>query len=210
MQDISNNNVFTHSYSFVSSSSRLHDYQWPAGDASNVRYHASFVHDYYKNTFSYAAMDYRMVAKVGSGPQHQRTRRRHQPLLRFPGGAYWARSSDVVYHEYTHDTIYHIYGGWIGNGANAQGPAMDEGLSDYFACTLNNDPILGEDVGVSRNLDNNTYVWDPSQEAHWNGQVIGGACWDVRQAVGTAITDNLVFRALQVSPKAEELLRVRR
>jgi Zn-dependent metalloprotease len=202
LQDISNNNVFTHSYSFVSSSSRLHDYQWPAGDASNVRYHASFVHDYYKNTFSYAAMDYRMVAKVGSDPNTNGRADGTNLFFGSQGGAYWARSSDVVYHEYTHDTIYHIYGGWIGNGANAQGPAMDEGLSDYFACTLNNDPILGEDVGVSRNLDNNTYVWDPSQEAHWNGQVIGGACWDVRQAVGTAITDNLVFRALQVSPKA--------
>jgi hypothetical protein len=79
---------------------------------------------------------------------------------------------------------------------------MDEGLADYFACTLNNDPIQGEDVGVSRNLDNNTYVWNPSAGAHWNGQVVGGASWDVRQAVGTAIADNLVFRALQVSPKA--------
>jgi hypothetical protein len=196
------NHVFTHSFSFVSSSSTLHNYQWPVGDASNVRYHASFIHDYYKNTFSYAAMDYRMIAHLVSDPGTNGSSDGTNVTFGTQGGQYWARSSDVVYHEYTHDTIYHIYGGWIGNGANAQGPAMDEGLADYFACTLNNDPILGEDVGVSRNLDNNTYVWDPSQEAHWNGQVVGGACWDVRQAVGTAIADNLVFRALQVSPKA--------
>jgi hypothetical protein len=201
LHDASNNLVF-HSYSFVSSSSRLHDYQWPAGDASNVRYHASFIHDYYKNTFSYAAMDYRMVAQVGAGPGTNGRSDGTNIFFGSDGGQYWARSSDVVYHEYTHSTIYHIYGGWIANGTNAQGSAMDEGLSDYFACSLNNDPIQGEDVGVNRNLDNNTYTWNPAAEAHWNGQVIGGASWDVRQAVGTAIADNLVFRALQVSPKA--------
>ena len=148
LHDASNNLVF-HSYSFVSSSSRLHDYQWPAGDASNVRYHASFIHDYYKNTFSYAAMDYRVVAQVGAGSGTNGRSDGTNIFFGSDGGQYWARSSDVVYHEYTHSTIYHIYGGWIANGTNAQGSAMDEGLSDYFACTLNNDPIQGEDVGVN-------------------------------------------------------------
>jgi Zn-dependent metalloprotease len=203
LQDAANNNsLFYHSFQFTSSSGTLHNYQWAAGDASNVRYHAGFVHDYYKNTFSYAGMDYRAIARVNAGAGTNGSSDGTNIFFGSYGGQLWARSSDVVYHEYTHSTIYHIYGGWIGNGANAQGPAMDEGLSDYFACTLNNDPIQGEDVGVNRNLDNNTYTWNPSQGPHWNGQVVGGASWDVRQAVGTAIADNLVFRALQVSPKA--------
>jgi Zn-dependent metalloprotease len=196
--------VFLHQYNFFSVSSTLHNYQWPAGDASNVRYHAGFVHDYYKNTFTYTGMDYRAIARVGLDAGTNGASDGTNIYFGTQGGQYWARSSDVVYHEYTHSTIYHIYGGWIGdpNQYYIQGTAMDEGLSDYFACTLNNDPIQGEDVGVSRNLDNNTYTWNPSAGAHWNGQVIGGASWDVRQAVGTTIADNLVFRALQVSPKA--------
>jgi len=205
LQDAANNNsLFYHSFQFTSSSSRLHDYQWPAGDASNVRYHVGFVHDYYKNTFSYAGMDYRAIARVNAGGGTNGSSDGTNLNFGSEGGAFWARSSDVVYHEYTHSTIFHIYGGWIGdpNQYYIQGTAMDEGLSDYFACSLNNDAILGEDVGVSRNLDNNTYTWNPSAGAHWNGQVVGGASWDVRQAVGTAIADNLVFRALQVSPKA--------
>ncbi len=45
----------------------------------------------------------------------------------------WAHSSDVIYHEYTHNTIYHVYGGWIGDPNNEalEGSAMDEGLADY-------------------------------------------------------------------------------
>ena len=46
----------------------------------------------------------------------------------------WARSSDVVYHEYAHCVIHHLYGGWIGDPNNGalQGTAMDEGLADYW------------------------------------------------------------------------------
>src|SRR3972149_6071467 len=80
----------------------------------------------------------------------------HQSILRKHG---------TQHYEYTHNVAYHVYAGWIGGGPSdyySQGAAMDEGLSDYFACTNNNDATLGEDVGVSRNLDNNTYTWNPN------------------------------------------------
>lgn len=106
LQDAGNNNsLFYHSYQFTSSSSRLHDYQWPLGDASNVRYHVGFVHDYYKNTFSYAGMDYRAGARVNAGAGVNGSSDGTNVNFGSAGGAYWARSSDVVYHEYTHSTI---------------------------------------------------------------------------------------------------------
>lgn len=175
-----------------------------ASDGTSVRWLASAIHDYLKNTFSYTAMDYQMGAYVNEGTGRNGAADGMNIYFGSQSGQYWARSSDVVYHEYTHNTIYHIYGGWIGdpNQYYIQATAMDEGFADYFACTMNNDPILGEDVGVGRNLDNNTYTWNPNAGAHWNGQVIGGACWDLRQSVGQSIADNLVFKALQVSPHA--------
>ena len=194
---------------------------WGATDGTNVRWHASVMHDYFKNTFNYTGVYYQMGAYINCGEGINGAADGTNIYFGSQPGRQWARSSDAVYHEYTHNVIYHIYGGWIGSGSYTEVPppgppepgppspgpptqakAMDEGLADYFACTVNNDPRVGEDVGVDRNL-NNDYKWNPDSSAHWNGQVIGGACWDLRQSVvEPSIADNLVFRALQVSPHA--------
>ncbi|NUM80652.1 T9SS type A sorting domain-containing protein, partial [bacterium] len=118
-------------------------------------------------------------------------------------GKAWARSSDVVCHEYTHNTIYHIYGEFIHTGYGTEAFAMDEGISDYFASTINGDANHAEDIGGNRTLQNN-FSWDPSQPdpVHWNGQVIGGAIWNLRQTVGQNVADNLAFKALQMVPHA--------
>lgn len=125
----------------------------------------------------------------------------------------WARSSDVVFHEYTHNTVYHVYGGWIGDptsqGDNLESSAMDEGLSDYFASTINNDASFGEDVPLTeiRTLSNSYAIpndWRVNQR-HWNGQIVAGAVWDTRQSVGDpTIGNNLAFKALQVVPRARD------
>ena len=96
----------------------------------------------------------------------------------------WARSSDVVYHEYAHCVIYHLYAGFIGWGGGNEGYAMDEGLADYWACTYNNDPVFGEDCGVDRDLQNTdtyptNYDSSPSADPHQNGQLLAvpaGTC----------------------------------
>ncbi len=185
------------------------DYDWSAGDGTNVRWHASRIHDFFKSTpLNYSGMDYQMEGHINSvdqyGYPYNGAADGTNIYFGTQSGQYWARSSDVVYHEYTHNTIYHVYSGWIGSPSlyYIEASAMDEGLSDYFACTINNDAIQGEDVGVNRNLDNNTFQWTDYMGAHWNGQVIGGACWDLRQAIGQSVTDNLVFKAMQMSPHA--------
>lgn len=179
---------------------------WGATDGTSVRWLASAMHDYFKNTFSYSSMDYQMGASVNKGSGYNGASDGTNIMFGSQSGQYWARSSDVVSHEYTHNTVYHIYSGWIGGGGNdyySEGAAMDEGFSDYFACTKNNDPTLGEDVGISRTVYNN-YLWRSDLTKYYNCQVIGGSCWDLRQSSGVGITigDNLVFRALQISPHA--------
>jgi hypothetical protein len=162
------------------------------------------MHDFFKNNFSYSAMDYQMGAYVGMGSGYNGAAIGTAIYFGSQSGYQWARSSDVVYHEYTHNTVYHIYGGWIGGGGAdfyTEGAAMDEGFADYFACTRNNDSHFAEDCGVTRTL-SNTYTWDPNQDKYFNCQVIGGACWDLRGYVGQTIANNLVFLALQYSNHA--------
>ena len=118
-------------------------------------------------------------------------------------GEKFAKSSDVVYHEYTHNVIFHIYSGWI--GLSGQAGAMNEGLSDYYACSINNDPILGESVELFRDLSNSlSYI--EGLGIHRNGKVIGGAIWDMRQSPGIGVTlaDELLFGALERTPQAHD------
>lgn len=197
----SSGNVVSTYYTFVPTATV--NKNWGATNGSNVRWHANIIHDYFKNTFSYNSMDYQMEGYVDQGTVTNGAANGTDIFFGSQNNQYWARSSDVIYHEYTHNVVYHIYGGWIGSPSQyyTQATAMDEGLSDYFACTKNNDDIQGESVGVSRDL-SNTYSWNPNLGAHLNGRVIGGACWDVRVSVGNTISDKLTFRALQITPHA--------
>ncbi|PJA97772.1 MAG: hypothetical protein CO128_10780 [Ignavibacteriales bacterium CG_4_9_14_3_um_filter_30_11] len=176
---------------------------WDGVEGTNMYYHVNFAHDYYKNTFSFNWMDYSMVVIYDPDRGDVNAQADGSTILfGSQNGQKWARSSDVIYHEYTHNVISSIYGGFIRDGSsNPQAAAMDEGLADFFACNLNNDPILGESVGLSRNL-NNTLIYNPNENIYVNGKVIGGACWDLRGVVGKSIVEKLVFNALGISPRA--------
>jgi len=175
---------------------------WDVNDASNVKWHMRFAHDYYKNTFNYNGVDYIMRGHINSASDVNGLADGENLFFGTQGGYYWARTSDVIYHEYSHNVHYKLYGGeWIGSSGEAG--AMREGLADYFACSINHDPNYGESVSPSsqRNLVN-SLVYNPNLSIYVNAQVIGAICWEIRQAVGVNVADNLVFRALQLSPKA--------
>jgi hypothetical protein len=113
-------------------------------------------------------------------------------------GIYWGMSPDAVYHEYGHCVIFNVYGGeWIGQDTQ-QSDAMDEGYADYLCGTITHDPDIAEDVGINRHL-NNTLIYpdDMVEDAHLNGQIIGGAIWDLRTYVGQFTGDGL-FRACPI------------
>ena len=76
---------------------------------------------------------------------------------------------------------------------------MDEGFADYFCDAITNDEQFGEDVGSNRHMVNSLTVADRTLDMHHDGQIIGGACWNLRQALSG--TDLLVFRALQLTPQ---------
>ena len=127
----------------------------------------------------------------------------------------YALSSDLVYHEYTHYIIEDIT--HLPNIAGAESAAMAEGLSDYYAASINDDSIWGDGVSTqTRNLDNTLkykYISgntvpdengilipqegsDMTGESHYDGQIFSGSLWDLRKAIGAEATDKLVFNTL--------------
>jgi len=168
-------------------------------DESNVYYHVNRIHDFFKGSpFYFSEMDYQMVANIVNWDINGQSNGT-DIWIGTQDDQYWARSSDLIYHEYTHNVIYHIYSGFIGDGGCNQATAMDEGFADYFASTLNNDSRHCESCGGTRDL-SNSYSWDSQADdcPHWNGQVIGGACWDLRQDLGASYVNELVFDALDM------------
>ena len=95
-----------------------------------------------------------------------------------------AQIADVLYHEYGH--------GVTDLQTRPLGPngAMHEGFSDYLACTMTNQPLVGLQFYVMRpneplrSVDNdNRYPDDWSGESHNDGLIISGAIWGTRQVL---------------------------
>ncbi len=194
------------------------DHTWTDADRDhiNVFYHMNLFHDWLKNQLNYNwwnswTNSHRFNARVN---------------ILEPDGTVWnnasagdpmsfgnnpfARSSDIVYHECSHNVLFDLYNDWIGfsNGFFNEGYAFDEGFADYFACACTNDSRHGEGAGGARDLVNNRqYAGKDAYnlEGHTGGQIIGGAAWDIRQAMinllgqnGAKDADQLIFDALQI------------
>ena len=118
-----------------------------------------------------------------------------------------AKESAVIYHEYTHSIIEHIRPEIEG----AEGAALHEGYADYFACSITDDPLIGEyavqKLGLKafRDLTSNKKYPDDYKEgdenAHENGEIWGASCWDLRELLGARIADLLVYESLHYLPK---------
>lgn len=203
---ILNGETKTHEYFFYPSHVKRHDWYW-ATDETNVFYHAGVAHDYWTSSpFDFEDMNYQMKGTVHAGDNINGKSTGTDVKFGTYRGVNWALYSDVVYHEYAHCVIYHIYDGWI--EGNREACAMDEGFPDYFACSMNNDPLWGDGINgvpdLPRNLDNDLRRPDDWEggDCHLNGRIIAGACWDMRQSIGDETTDKLVFEALQYEPQA--------
>ncbi|MFQ5906598.1 MAG: hypothetical protein ACE5JA_08495, partial [bacterium] len=191
-----------------------HDWTWRAPsdglpDEMNVYYHVNRIHDWIKSPpFNFSEMDYRMKATVRWGTNENAAFYDGRDIYfgegdSFPGGMRnLALFSDVIYHEYAHgitDRIYTFPGGM-------QFYAMMEGFSDYAAATLNDDPLLGNgglymSKPYVRSLYNDLeFPEDFGVAAQHDGQIIGGAVWDLRSYEGAGLADSLWFFALQGEP----------
>ncbi|MGB2698136.1 MAG: T9SS type A sorting domain-containing protein, partial [Candidatus Zixiibacteriota bacterium] len=102
----------------------------------------------------------------------------------------YAQEAGVIYHEFGHyvehyqlDTLIRPWN--MFKREYHEAVAIAEGIADYFACSLTDDPIHGEWVDANvpshiRNLDNTLQYSDTTGESHHDGQIIGGATWKTR------------------------------
>jgi hypothetical protein len=192
------------------------DLTWTAADRDhiNVFYHMNLFHDWLENELGYSWVNLwdktsRFNAEVNYIFANSYA---GDPMLF--GTDDFARSSDVIYHECTHNILCHEYGDWIGwPAAYSEAFAMDEGFADYFACSFTNDSRQGEGCSTNpRNLQNSIQYAGKSSynsEGHDGGMIISGAAWDLRQrligmhgAPGARIADELILEAHQILSKS--------
>jgi len=124
--------------------------------------------------------------------------------------------SDIIYHEYAHavtDSFYALFmppltsirrttsGDQTGPVFVTEFDAMHEAFSDYWACTINGDPLIGDGdfwIGHAyvRNLDNTfKYPDDYGDDAYANSLILSGAMWETRQLLGKEVADPLFHLA---------------
>lgn len=108
-----------------------------------------------------------------------------------------AREESVAYHEYTHAVTSAICNLAYKNESGA----MNEGWSDYFACTQDGDPKIGEWVMAKlnrpwmRNLSEfKKYPDDIQGEVHADGKIWGSVLWTLRTALGKDVSDKIIHK----------------
>lgn len=185
----------------------IHNWGWDETiahpDEMNLYYHTDFVHSWYKALDpSFTRMDYSVPARA--------------QVSDMTDNAYWdgygtnygaigplmlcnnfALFSDVVYHEYSHGVTQYIYDG-IRLPYEGQSGAMNEAWSDYFSCSINNDPLHGEGIcgGAFRNLENNLrFPDDTIGEPHFDGAILSAALWAIRSRIHPRHADSLAHFA---------------
>jgi len=201
----------------------------PRADEVNVSYHVNRIHDYIHKTLNISDdPNYTQVTVKVYDPTHPAS---YEPtdktiyIFDIPSIIFGdSRESDVIYHEYAHFFQHGIYGQDYVEFEDRldmeQFKAMTEGYSDYFACTLNDDPNV--DLPPSsgqppRNIselrkypEDYTPPWEKSSyDPHENGKILSSAFWDIRQSfndpnisdVDKTDADLLIAHSLMIEPK---------
>jgi hypothetical protein len=187
------------------------DFTWTASDRDhiNVFYHMNFFHDWLKDTLGYSWVNMDGTGRFNAQVNYPDTNAYAGDPMLF-GTDDFARCSDVIYHECSHNVLCYEYGDYIGWPEKyIEAYAMDEGFADYFSCACTNDSRHGEGYSAHpRDLNNNTpYAGKASysSEGHTGGTIIAGAAWDLRQrlitnqgSVGATKADKLILEAHKI------------
>ncbi len=167
-------------------------------DERSLYYHVNFIHDFWKHLDGdLPDLDYPMPAVCMYGDSYDNAFCNGFGV--YFGGGYemdnFALYADIVYHEYGHAVTARIYPRDVLPYTGESG-ALNEAWSDYFPCSITDEPLMGEGGlvggGYIRNLDNDfVYPYDIQNEVHRDSRIISGAMWHTREVLGRQITDPL-------------------
>lgn len=171
----------------------LFDDLWAEAAERDVYYHAMVAHDFIKTIEpGYNLLDYPMPIVVNINQRCNAYWDGYGVNFFAAGGpcVNTARIADVVYHEYGHgitDLMYRPF---------ACSPAMAEGFSDYYACTIMDSPLVGVgfygEGSILRRIDEDrVYPDDWVDESHEDGLILASTLWDLREELGAATSDRL-------------------
>jgi hypothetical protein len=184
------------------------NWDWQVGDASrpelNLYHHEEFIHEYYKLLDpDFSALDYPVPAVANVGNNYDNAYWNGFGTYFGSGSQYlnFAMFSDVIYHEYTHGVTDGIYpDGML--PYDGQSGAMNEAWSDYIACSINGDPLMGDRMlggnpfSAFRDLESNlVFPQNWVGEVHGDSPFISAPLWTIRAAVGVALGDSLAHFA---------------
>jgi Zn-dependent metalloprotease len=175
--------------------SRPLDFEWTDANSDtaerNAYYHALAAHARLKVLDpSLTGMDYRVTCRVNLSYAACNAFWDGKALNFFATGmgcANMASVADVIYHEYGHGITQHTYDPLLPN------PGLNEGFSDYFACSTLNDPVVGRDLEgpgtYVRLLENDAQILDPDCDGDPHCLSLGnsGALWDMRKGFIAAL-----------------------
>ncbi len=174
-------------------------------DELNVFYHMGIARNSIKGIDpSFSGVDYQMPAVVRVGNGYSNAYFDGLGLNFGEGDGITFRNlaqfADVIYHEFAHAVTHRIYPDDLLPYSGETG-AMDEAWSDYFACTITNEPMIGEGGMLTvapwlRNMDNQLSVpEDIVLEVHDDGRIIGAGLWSLRNLIGKSLADHLIHFA---------------
>jgi parallel beta-helix repeat protein len=190
------NDTYQVEHAFMAENNLIVQVRPSANIERNVFIHLNKIQQYFKNTFGRnISVEALMTDEEEVNAQAQNDGA--SILFGRADDINWGEHSDVIYHEFTHNIIYDIYGYYPYGIAFSN--AILEGMADYFACSFNNESLYAENTTSTRQL-NNSAVWVDGAGVYTNGVVLGGAFWDLRELVGRTVADNLAYRTMAYSP----------
>ena len=115
-----------------------------------------------------------------------------------------ATMPSVLYHEYGHAVNDRVYEG-DGIAEGMLNGSLQEAMADVYAAFLTDTPEAGGGFygpGTYIRSVNNRQRWpeDRVTDIHVTGQIIGGAFWDLRRAVGLSVAERLSHQAKHGHP----------
>ena len=150
------------------------------------------------------------AVRVNQFPEDASLFRAKKEQLRFGyGGVDDAEDADVILHEYGHAMHFAQAPNFY---STAEGAAIGEGFSDYWAVTVSQalaptaDPACVADWDATaytvtvphclRRVDRDvSYPGDLTGDVHLDGRIWSRALWEIRKALGNVVADTIILEA---------------